>query len=406
MKLPILLVATALAATAAQPAWFIDPALQARIGFDSNPVGAGGATATALGDRGTLTESAGASFALALPVNAFSWLSARLAYAGEATHFDRWHDEDFTTHRLALAGKLELADWTLSADASTLFVDGSRDTLPSLAGSNAHATTIWRERRAQWQHRARLLAQREIGPLALRCHGSLLDYDFLTHDLAGRVPFVDRADAFAGADAGWKTSAGSLTFAGVRLGRQFQDQASLPGCEFDYSSRYTRVIAGWEGRLGPATLAFAAGPDFRHYDGAVDPRVFAGRDRTALWFDGNASVPLGSRCKLTAKAARWTWLSSTGKSAYIDFSAETALAVSLSTRDALRLTFRAHQLNYDPVARNDWESQGIVGLTHNVTKALAVSADVSLHRGWNALGDVPDRAFSRTIASAGVAWKF
>lgn len=395
------------AASDAAPSWFAAPAVQSRIGFDSNPVAAGGATVPVLGDRDAFTAAAGWSFGASLPEDAIAGLTAKLAYNGEANHFDHWTSEDFTTHKLALTAKLALGAWALSTDASALYIDGDRDTLPSLSGSSAQATSVWRERRAQLQYRAKLLAVRDLGPATLRLHGSLLSYDYLTHVVAGLVAFADRADFMTGADLGRKTASQSLAFVGVRAGRQYQDQVPLPGVAFDYSSTYTRLVAGWEGRLDAATtLAFAAGPDFHHYDGAVDTRVFPGRDRTALWLEASATRTLGKTSKWTFKATRWTWLSSTGKSAYIDLSMETALAVSLSAHDTLRLTAKAHQTNYTPIVRNDWEGLAGLGWTRKLSAALSVTADCALHRGWNGLSDVPDRAFSRTFASLGASYQF
>jgi hypothetical protein len=407
-KLPLLLL-TAAASLAAgdKPAWFADPTLQARLGFDTNPLGAGGSTIAVLGAEDTFTASAGLGFALVAPTGSARGTAARFTYAVDTFRFDRWSEENHTTHRFGATGQIRLGAWKLSADASSLYIDGSRDTYLSLANANANATTLWRERREQWQHRAKLAAQRDLGAYVLRFNGSLLAYDYLTHVEAGHVGFADRRDLLAGADFGWKPSGNALVFAGVRAGWQSQDQVPLPNCAFDYSSRYTRLVAGWEGKLGSATtLAVSAGPDFRHFDGDVDTRVFAGRDRTSLWLEASATTKLTSTLTLTGKATRWVWLSSTGKSAYIDFCIDSALAWNVTPATALRLTAKAHESDYFPTVRQDWESFAGFGATYKVNAALTLSADLLIHRGWNELTDLADRAFSRTVASVGATYKF
>lgn len=405
MKLPLLaiLASTALAAGASAQV-LVDPTVQFRLGWDSNPVASNSAT-PALGETETLTTGASAGFGVRLPLRAAAW-SSQLTYLGELTRFEDRSDENFGTHRFAAGVQGNPAEWKITADGSALIIDGNHDTLASFGASNANAVTLWRERRAQTQFRAKALAQHDRGNLRLRLAGTLLDYHYRTRIRSGYVAFADRGDLFGGADAGWKQSGNSVWFAGVRRGMQQQDTLPVAGGTFEYSNGYTRVLAGWEGKLGTdTTLAFAAGPDFRRYDGAVDPRVFRGRNRTLGWFETSFTHKFSPQLSLTAKSARWAWLSSTGKSAYTDLSGEAVLAWTYSKTMSFRASAKLHQCSYFPIVRNDWESLGGVGVTYKASTRWQLAADLLDHRGWNELSGVADRSFGRTVIALSAVLK-
>lgn len=405
MKRFTLLLLTASASfAAATPGWLVDPILQVRTGIDTNPLASSSAT-PALDDSESVVVSSSVGFGVNLPGQAGK-TPTKLTYLGETVRFEDRLDENHTSHRLAFAAQATLGDWKFSADGSALLIDGNREALPSLSASNGNATSLWRERRAQLQYRAKVLAMRDTDQLRIRVTGTLLDYDYYTRIQSGRATFSDRGDMFAGADVGWKPSPRSWWFVGTRAGAQHQDTVPLPGGGFDYSSRYVRVIAGWEGRLGEkTTLAFAAGPDFRHYSGAIDERVFRGRDRTFGWFETALTTKLSPQWTLTAKASRWTWLSSTGKSALTDLAGEVQLAWARSSSWGLRASVKIHQCSYFPVVRNDWEYLGSIGVTYKVTPRWQVSADLLDHRGWNELRSVTDREFDRAVLMIGASVK-
>jgi hypothetical protein len=401
-----LLAACAVGAVETRPAWFVDPVLQSRVGFDTNPVAVGGTALPTLGASDALTFSAGLSFALATPTAKPGQPSGKLTYAGETFQFDGWSSENYTTHRLGGIGQLTSGNWRLSAEGSALWVDGNRDTLLSIATCNANATALWRERRAQWQHRLKALAQYESGKFVFRANTALLAYDYLTNVTAGHAAFADRSDLLGGTDFGWKQSARSLWFVGLRAGDQFQDTLPVTGGQFEYSNTYWRAITGWEGRLGAGTtLAFAAGPDFRHFDGNVDSRVFAGRDRTSLWFEGSFTSKVNAKLTITGKVSRWVWLSSTGKSAYIDACGDTAAVWALDKNTSLRATIKLHQCLYYPTVRDDWECLTGVGVTYKLSARTQLTGDVLVHRGWNDLTGGTERDFSRQVFNVGVSIK-
>lgn len=401
------LLLTALQAGAAnRPAWFVDPTIQSRLGFDSNPVAAGGAAGPILGEKDALVGSLAASFGVGLPAAASAETSGRITYAAETVQFEGWASEDFTTHRLTAVGQTVISGWRVAAEASYVLVDGSHDGLTSTSAINAHALTLWRERRAQSQHRAKLQVQRTIGPWLVRGVASWIDHDFRVAANSGCTTFTDREEVLGGFDLGRRPAKESLWFAGVRIGEHIQDRLAPPATQYDYSSRFVRPIAGWEGRLGQATtLALATGPDFRDFNGNIDRKVFSRREHTAFWFEGSLSSKLGRDWTLSGKAMRWMWLSSTGRAACMDFATELSLGYAVRPDTTLRLTGKVHQITYFPSVRNDWESLAGLGLTRKIGSHTQLTFDVVSHEGWNAFNDIPDRAFSRWLVNAGVAIK-
>ena len=388
------------------PGW-LEPSTQVRIGFDSNPAGTGGSSAAILGDRDTLTFAAGGGIGLAWTGTATPKAAAKLTYNGEAVRFADWSTENYSTHRFGLGGQVAAGAWTFSGEGSSLLVAGSRDTLQSVATVNANGTTLWRERRRQWQHRLRLQAQASFGAYLARATGTLLAYDYQTRVVAGKVAFADRSDLQGAIDLGWKQSAGSLWIAGVRTGRQQQAMIPLPNCNFEYSNTYQRLAVGWEGKpAANTTLTFAAGPDFRQYSGGIDSRVFlGGRDRTSLWFEGGFATKLSPTLTLTGKATRMDWLSSTGKSAYLDTSVETAAAWTVAPAWTLRLTGKVHRCDYFPVYRDDWESVFGAGASLKVSKQAVLTLDALRQRAWSTLSMLPEREFSRFVITVGATIK-
>jgi hypothetical protein len=382
-----------------------DTAAQLRLGWDTNPIGSHGTSAALLGDAESFTTSASAGFALLNgPVGGARTL--KLTYAGEHQNFSNWSSENFTTHRFAFAGQQARGDWKTSWDASSLFVDGSRSTLRSISTANANAVAAWRERRRQWQHRLKAQTQTTFEHGIVRGSVSWLDYDYHTDVDAANVPFANRSDLQAGVDVGWRQSATSLWLAGVRTGRQVQAVVPLPNCDFDYSNRYQRLAVGWEGAPSPKlSLALLAGPDFRHYSGQIDPRVFSDRDRTSLWCEGSFTAKPTSSVTLTGRLARFEWLSSTGKSAYRDSCAEISGTWNANPQWTVRGTGKIHRCDYYPAVRDDWEAFVSAGVSRRLSKRATLTLDLTRHNGWNNLDTVAEREFGRWMFSVGLTWK-
>lgn len=406
---PLLILAAAVPVCSAETSSLrlLETTVQSRVGFDSNPDGTGGASAALLGDEDTLTYAAGAGFSAGWTAGSPADPAAKFSYAGEAVRFDRWSDENYSTHRFGLSGQFSAGAWKFTGDGSSLFVAGSRDTLASISSVNSNGMTLWRERRRQWQHRLKLQGEAVYGQTLVRVGAKLLAYDYQTDVEAGKVAFADRSDAQVSADVGWKQSARSLWLAGVRFGHQEQATVPLPGGNFEYSNDYVRLAVGWEGKLfDNTTVTFAAGPDFRHYSGEINPAVFSDRDRTSLWFETGLVSKITDTVTVSGKATRMAWLASTGKSAYYDNCAEVVTSWATTSTLTLQVSAKVHESDYYPTERDDWESIFGVGAAYKISRRTTLTLDVLQHHAWNDIDALPDRKFNRVIVNAGVSVKF
>ena len=401
------LIAGTLGASGFTSTGLLESSMQARLAFDSNPIGSGGTSTPLWSAADTLIYAAGVNLSWTLPQPTSTTTAVKLNYAGEIIRFDRWSGEDYSTHRLGLNGQFTTGVWKYSGEASALYIDGSRDTFVSISTINANAIPLWRERREQWQYRTKLKTQASFGALLVRGTGTLIAYDYHTEVKLGKVAFANRSDAQAALDLGWTQSANSLWYAGARLGRQDQATVPLPNCEFDYTNNYYRFVSGWEGKpCANTTVTFSAGPDFHRYIGAIDRRVFlGGRDRTSLWFEGGFVAKLNPSLTLSGKAAQFDWLSSTGKSAYVDAIAETTAAWTINSIWTVRLTAKIHRSDYFPVVRDDWESFYGAGATLKLSKNTALTLDALNQNAWSAITPVIGREFQRLYVSFGATLK-
>jgi len=406
-SIPLLLVFTLTTAVAGPAFRWIDPSFLARAGYDSNPIGSGGASAALLGNESANTWGGSATFGVETMPAGPDAASLVIGYTADATRYEGRSSENFSTHRLSLHGATTAGGWSFSTDVSELLVAGSADTLTSTSSTNANAIALWRERRAQWQHRVKLRVQSGEGRGLVRLTGSLLDYDYGTDVVSGKVAFADRLDAQVGVEGGWRISQTSLCLLGVRLGKQNQAIIPLPNYGFDYDNTYVRPAVSWEGGWGKQiTLLVSGGPDYRRYTGAVDLAAFGpDRNRSSLWYDASVTSKLSSKLSLTGKAARTAWLSSTGKCAYMDTSAEVNAVYNIWSAITLRALAKYHACKFFPALREDAESFYGFGATGRISKQLTLSFDLTRHRGWNTITSVPDRAFQRVLISFGVLYK-
>lgn len=397
-----IVLATSLASAPA-PTRLFESSLQGRAGIDSNPTGMSGAIPDEPDSGNSFTFAAGANFSLTLSAPTQAKPLLKISYAGETVRYADYPGEDYATHRLGLNGQATAGHWKISGENSALFVDGSSDTLISVSSMNANAIPLWRERRRQWQHRLKLQGQADFGTHVLRTAVTRIGNDYLTRVTPGKIAFADRSDLQVACDVGWKRSTDSLWLGGVRMGRQQQAIVPLPNCAFDYSNDYSRLVAGWEGKpFAHTTVTLAAGPNFSHYSGAIDPRVFlGGRNRTSFWYEANFVAKPTTTLTLSGRATQMDWLASTGKSAYSDSSAESAATLTLTPAWTVRFTAKMHRCDYFPAVRDDWESFLGTGTTLKASKRTLLTLDVLRHRAWNRLTGISDREFQRWVVSVG-----
>lgn len=405
-SIPLVFLFSLTTAVAAPAFRIIDPALQARLGYDSNPIASGGGSAAVWGKRSADTWGGSVTLGVETVPTGPESASLAIGYVADASRYEGDSTENFSSHKLSCRAAMVEGAWSLSADVSELFVAGPSSTFTSTGAANANAIALWRERRAQWQHRAKLKAQYGEGRGILRVTGSLLDYDYHTAVVPGKIAFADRSDAQGGVEGGWRASKSSLWLLGFRVGKQDQAIIPLPNCGFDYDNTYLRGALSWEGSVGKrTTCSLSGGPDFRRYTGAIDLSAFGpDRNRTTLWYEVAVSSKVSRQLTVTGKATRMAWLSSTGKSAYTDTCAEVNAVYAISSSVAVRAIAKYHDCNYFPALRDDVESFYGLGATYRWTNRLSFTLDITRHHGWNNIRSAPDRAFQRSLVSLGCSY--
>lgn len=114
-----------------------------------------------------------------------------------------------------------------------------------------------------------------------------------------------------------------------------------------------------------------------------------GRNRTSLWFEGGFAAKLNPSLTLTGKATQYDWLSSTGKSAYVESSAETGAAE-----------------RYFPSRRDDWDSLLGVGATRQLSPHTLLTMDLLSQRAWSHLAAFfAECEFQRLVINLGATIK-
>ncbi len=234
---------------------------------------------------------------------------------------------------------------------------------------------------------------------------NVLDINYRTAAEMGKWVFTDRRDAMVGLDVGRKLR--NTWYAGVRAGRQQQATSPLPGAAFDASNRYHRVVVGWE--LMPRngkSLSLAAGPDFRTFQGNFDDRMRSNSRLTSLWCEGSGSIALRPGVTLAGKVSRWVFLSSVGKSAYIDTVGEAGIVWRIRPFVSVRTACRAQRTEYVLAIRDDWQTQLTNEVSLPLTKRTVLTLEVVDNRGWDGLSGSNDRAFQRGTGNLALTHQF
>jgi len=385
--------ATSLAETAR-----LEGSVGAKFGYDSNPLTTEGPTAALLGSQDSAVMSA--TGIVSTTIKGF-----RVGYTGETFSYLDIAVEDYSTHRIALSRRAQGTWWTGSIEGSSVFIDGNEQSFALSSGANGNAVALMRDRRRQWQNRGKALLITSWPNLYARTTASILDIDYHTAVEAGNWVFTDRRDMLLGVDVG--RSPQDAWFVGARAGRQRQAVSPLPGASFDASNEYNRVVVGWEMKPKDGrSFSIVAGPDFRRFTGNYDQRMLTSPQTTSLWCEAGGSLPIGHGFAISGKLTRWTFLSSVGKSAYVDTIADAAVSWNLKPTFGMRFGFRAHQTDYILAVRNDWQSHATAEFTWRVTRRTLLSFELLRHRAWDGLDVAKDRSFTRNVGSLGLVRQF
>ncbi|MFO1447841.1 MAG: hypothetical protein U1F61_06750 [Opitutaceae bacterium] len=376
----------------------IEGSLATKFGYDSNPLATDGPTAALIGNPDSTVFSATGIISTTIK-------GLRVGYTGETFSYHNARAEDYSTHRIALSDRFQGTWWTGSVEASSVFVDGNEQTFAQSSSASGNAVALMRDRRRQWQNRGKVLLIASAPTLYVRTTLNVLDIDYHTNAVAGNWVFTDRRDIVLGVDGG--RSPQDPWFMGARLGHQRQAVSPLPGASYEASNDYYRLVLGWESKSkNGRNFSIVGGPDFRRFTGNYDRRMLTSPETTSLWCEAQGSFPIGRGMAVAGKLNRWTFLSSVGKSAYVDTIADLALTWNLKPTFGMRLGYRAQQTDYVLAVRNDWQSHATAEFTWRATPRTLLSLELLRNRAWDGLDVAKDRSFGRSVTSLGVVRQF
>jgi opacity protein-like surface antigen len=286
---------------------------------------------------------------------------------------------------------------------------------------STYATAAPRERRKQYQDRAKISLQYDAEKWFIRPTASLLYYNLLTElsALPGYQNYCDRYDVNGGLDLGYKLRPQLVVTLGYRYGRQYQEQFPLriDPRGLSSSSDYQRVLLGLEGKPWKwLTVAFQGGPDFRVYEPNTATHTTPVNDfhPTKPYGEASITAEITAKDTLTFKYRQWEWVASTGKLPYFDSFYDLSYRRKLCEQVFLDLGGRIQSADYNggtivSCQRNDLLYSVSAGVTWSLTPNLVVNASYALNLGRNAQQNVllpVYRDFDQNVASLGVTFRF
>jgi hypothetical protein len=397
------------------PAWLTEASFTVKGGYDTNVFG----VSTNLAGHPDIAnqEAWVATASPKLTVNALPLLGIgatdaikafSFGYSGEYSLYDGISSENNAKHTLSLQLKTQEGAWSFGFDNSFLYVDGSNKD-PFFSTYSAYSTAIPRERRHQIQERPTASLRYDLDQAFLRAVGSAAYYNLLVdrYDPVGAnkgyINYVNRSDANAGLDLGWKASSDCSYFLGWRVGQQIQGRQPWGGTHCN--STYNRLLLGFEGKLFPWLSGNAlVGPDYRRYADASNLGL-AGQDHTWLYAEGNLTATLSPEDSLVATTKVWHWVSSTGSTSYQDstytLAYKHAFNKQLSVAPGIR--FLASKYDY-PTVRDDQLWAFTFDVTYVVTKEISISADYLSQNDHSRIPEAigPGRGFDESLVSLSV----
>jgi len=337
------------------------------------------------------------------PITALS-----LGYTGDYAFFHSASTETNQRHNLSQQLKSSSNDVSVSFDNSFIYVDG-KEAAPQYNLYSCYGSASARERREQFQDRAKFVLRYDSATWFLRAVSTALIYDLKTvqhqavASYTGWQNYVDRSDLNGGFDLGYKATKDLSLWAGYRYGEQKQSQ--LPWDLRHNDSNYHRTLIGAEGKLAQwLKLDLQVGPDFRTYRDA-DHLGLNGKTHTWLYTEGSISADLSKDDTLVFTNKVWHWVSSTGIATYQDSTYALNYTHKFSAVFSGTAGVRVLGSNYDlPTTRKDWLDTYSVGLRYTFSKHVAVTGDYAYTHTRNQLSDTlyPGREYSQNVFSLGV----
>jgi len=335
--------------------------------------------------------------------------------------FIRYHDltsESYSAHRITTTTKGKSDQLSFGLENGFLYVDGSRVAptyLGNDAGRSTYAMSLPRERRAQFQDRAKVTLQYDLTRVFVRPVGSLLYYDLLTDQrlAAGYQNFVDRYDANGGVDFGFRPAPEVALTLGYRYGHQYHQQ--VVGSIYSSSNDYSRVLVGMEGKpFKWLTVALSGGPDFRSYEQAAP---VSDRHPVKPYCEASMKADFTRGDSVVFKYLGWQWVSSTGRIPFFQEAYELSwnhkFEEHLTTDLGAKLVISDYTSGNIPASlRNDRLYCFSAGVTYSISANLGVKGDFSSSMGRNHQDELPAgqdarfREFDRFLTTIGLMMKF
>lgn len=425
----------------ARPAWLSELSFGVKESYDDNILRVSG--------NGLPTESSwvdvlsfrlGLNLASLLSLDPAEFQTFSVVYEADHADYSDASSEDFTAHHLNALLKAKVGDFSYGIDNAFLYNDGDRlaptYALNQVGGTAANQNDKYRntfshaaprERRNQIQDRYAVFGQYDTPYLFVRAASALNYFDMRTYQFntslspyKGYQDYVDRYDVNAGGDVGFKVSQDWALTVGYRDGYQYQQQFSEAiNTDQHYSSNhYQRLLFGLEGKLSWLTVKLAAGPDFRDFNPDAPINDL---HTTRFYGEANLVATLAPDQTLTLNYRDVIFVSSTGLVPYEDYVYGLVYHWGVTKQLGLDLTARLFEQNYTigndvagsaPSLRDDFDYEGIVGITYALTPHLIASLSYSYDKGLNGLTSLPAkyfpsyRDFEQGVFGAGLQYRF
>ncbi len=336
-----------------------------------------------------------------------------LGYAADYAFYHSASSETNQRHNFSQQLKTKSGAVTFALDNTFTYVDGKSATA-QYGLLNAYGTATSRERKEQFQDRAKLQLRYDADAWFVRAVAHVLYYDLQTRlhqptgSLTGYQNYIDRQDLNAGVDVGAKLNKDVAVWAGYRYGAQGQD--NLPWSQVDSASRYSRLLVGIEGKFAPwLKVDLQAGPDFRSFDNATATRGIAEKNHTWLYTEASVTAELSANDSLVLAHKIWNFVSSTGVASYRDSTYGLTLRHKFSPALSGHLGVRILGSDYAlPTVRKDWFHTYSAGLRYDFDKAWALTVDYARNEARNKLDHAafPGRTYAQDLLTFGLRAAF
>ena len=328
-------------------------------------------------------------------------------------------EENNNAHRILNKLKTKTDNTSFNFDNSFVYIDGS-SIAPIYSGADSsrscYAHAFPRERRNQYQDRAKIEFQLDLDPFFIRPAGSLQYWDMLTvqRAVSGYQNWVDRYEANGGVDVGRKISSQAAVFLGYRYGHQYQDK--VINSNYSGTNNYHRTFIGIEGKFfNWLTLSVLGGPDFRSYD---DTAPVNDHNQVNFYGESALTAQISKQDSLIFKYKGSRWVSSTGQAPTFDTGLDLGYRRKFDIPLVWNLNCQVKNADYTvgnlnsgsaPSLRNDWLYNFSTGVSYDFNAHVGINFNVAANLGRNEQSGIPNaeyRQFDECLTAVEIFSKF